>query len=316
MVSHWTGCTPTAPETLAVFAFIGFGELGSSLAEGLGHSGVHLVRAYMPERTQPAAATAAEDRLRRTGAHRSESLQEATAGAIAVLSVVPASASRAVAERCAPLLDADAYYVDLTAAAVADKQAGAALVAQAGALYVDGAVLGTVATSGFEVPIVVSGPGAYGWQALAESEGLVVEALDAPAGHATLLKLLRSVYMKGREALIVEMMLAARRYGLAERVAESIRGPGEQVPFTALAERVLCALAVHAERRADELLASSEVVRAAGVDPLLARAGSETLRRLAELELRDAFGRERPSDAERVLAAIDERSGRQGLGEA
>ena len=301
---------------MAVFAFIGFGELGSSLAEGLSRSGAHLVRVYTPERTQPAAAIALEDRLRRAGAQRTASLQEAVAGATAVLSVVPAGASCTVAERCAPLLDADAYYVDLTAAPVADKEIAAALVGQVGALYVDAAVLGTVATSGFEVPIIASGPGAHGWQAIVDPEGFVVEAIDAPAGHATLLKLLRSVYMKGREALILEMMLAARRYGLAERVAESIRGPGEQVPFTTLAERVLCALAVHAERRAEELLASSEVVRAAGIDPVISRAGSEVLRGLAELELRDTFDRERPSDAEQVLAAIDERSGRQRLGEA
>jgi hypothetical protein len=35
-------------------------------------------------------------------------------------------------------------------------------------------------------------------------------------------------------------------------------------------------------------------------------AGSEVLRRLAALELRDTFESERPSNGERVLAAIDE----------
>jgi 3-hydroxyisobutyrate dehydrogenase-like beta-hydroxyacid dehydrogenase len=295
---------------MATFALVGFGELGSSLALGLGRSGAHTVRAYTRERSSPAAADALEDRLRASGAHRSASLLQALSGATAVLAVVPAGASREVVERCAPLLDAGAYYVDLTAAPIVDKQLGAALVADAGALYVDGAVLGTVAMSGFEVPVLVSGPGAQGWQALVAPEGLEVEVLEGPAGHATLLKLLRSVYMKGREALIVEMMLAARSYGLAERVAHSIQGPGERVSFPALAERVLCSLAVYAERRGDELLASSEVVRAAGVDPVVARAGAEALHRLAELELRDAFGRERPTDAEQVLAAIEERMGR------
>jgi len=295
---------------MAVFAFIGFGELGSSLAEGLGRSGAHIVRAYTPERPQPAAAAVLEGRLRRSGAQRSASLKEVLAGATAVLSVVPAGASREVAERCAPLLDRSAYYVDLTAAWVEDLEAAAALVERVGALYVDAAVLGTVATSGFEVPIIASGPGAHGWQALVEREGLIVEVLDAPAGRATLMKLLRSVYMKGRDALIVEMMLAAAHYGLEERVAESIQGPGETVPFAALAERVLCALAVHAERRADELLASSEAVRAAGIDPVISRAGSEVLRSLARLELREAFDRERPSNGKEVLAMIDELSGR------
>jgi 3-hydroxyisobutyrate dehydrogenase-like beta-hydroxyacid dehydrogenase len=301
---------------MAVFAFIGFGELGSCLAEGLGRSGAHLIRAYTPERVHPVAAAALEGRLGRTGAHRSASLEEAVAGATAVLSVVPANASRAVVERCAPLLDRGAYYVDLTAAPVGDIEVAAALVEQVGALYVDAAVLGTVATSGFEVPIIASGPGAHGWKALVEPEGLVVDVLDSPAGHATLLKLLRSVYMKGRDALILEMMLAARRYGLEDRVAESIKGPGETVPFTALAERVLCGLAVHAERRADELLASSEIVRVAGVDPVISRAGSEVLRRLGQLDLRDAFDRQRPANAAQVLAAIDELSGRLGSTDA
>jgi 3-hydroxyisobutyrate dehydrogenase-like beta-hydroxyacid dehydrogenase len=227
-----------------------------------------------------------------------------------VLSVVPALAAREAAEHCAPLLAGGACYVDLTAAPVEEKKIAAGIIAKVGGLYVDAAVLGTVATSGFEVPILASGPGADRWRALVEPEGLVVEVLDAPAGHATRVKLLRSVYMKGRDALIVEMMLAARRYGLEERVAESIQGPGENVPFAALAERVLCALAVHADRRADELLASSEVVRAAGIDPIISRAGSQVLRGIARLELRDAFDRERPSDAKEVLAAIEERSGR------
>jgi 3-hydroxyisobutyrate dehydrogenase-like beta-hydroxyacid dehydrogenase len=299
---------------MPVLAFIGFGELGTSLAEGLGRSGSNLLRAYTPERSQPAAVAALEARLARAAAQRSSSLKEALAGATAVLSVVPAGASLEVAERCAPLLSRGTYYVDLTAARVADKEAAAGLIEQVGGLYVDAAVLGTVATSGFAVPIVASGPGAHGWRALVEPEGLVVEVLDAPAGHATLIKLLRSVYMKGRDALIIEMMSAARRYGLEEPVARSIQGPGETVPFPALAERVLCALAVHAGRRADELLASSEVVRAAGVDPLITRAGSEVLRAVAELELRDVFHRERPSSGNDVLAAIDERSGRSTLG--
>jgi Domain of unknown function (DUF1932) len=106
------------------------------------------------------------------------------------------------------------------------------------------------------------------------------------------------------------MMLAARRYGLEERVAESVRGPGETVPFPALADRVLRALAIHAERRAQELRACGEVVAAAGVEPLGSRAAAEVLAGVADLGLREAFHRQRPSSGAEVLAAIDERSGR------
>src|SRR5262249_11661758 len=151
--------------------FVGFGELGSSLAEGLRRAGPHLLRAYTRERPQPAAA-ALDRRLRLTAVRRSQSLEEALAGASAVLSVVPPGACREVAERCAPLLDRGVYFIDFAAAAVGEKEASAALIASSGALYVDAAVLGTVATSGYEVPIVASGEGAAGWQALLGPEAL------------------------------------------------------------------------------------------------------------------------------------------------
>jgi 3-hydroxyisobutyrate dehydrogenase-like beta-hydroxyacid dehydrogenase len=292
------------------FAFIGFGELGAALAAGLGRSGGNLLRAFTPPR-QPASPALAE-RLKRTGVERSGSLADALAGATVVLSAVPAGAAQEVAAQSAPHLQAGAYYVDLTTAPVEVKQAGAEAIAAAGGLYVDAAVLGTVTMSGFAVPILASGPGARGWQAIVSREGLAVEVMDGPAGDATRVKLLRSVYMKGRDALIVEMMLAARRYGLEERLAESIQGPGELVGFPALAERVLCSLALHADRRAHELLASSELVRAAGVDPVISRAGSEVLRRVAELQLRSVFGGERPASGGEVLASIDALAGRSG----
>lgn len=299
---------------MAVFAFVGFGELGSTLAARLGHSQKHEVRAYVPERSRPGAEAALATRLERAGVRQSRSLGELAAGATAVLSAVPGSAARDVVQRCAPVLPPGAYYVDLTAAPVAHKEEGAALVSAAGGRYVDAAVLGTIAASGFGVPIAASGPGAHGWQALVAPEGLGVDVLDAPAGHATLLKLLRSVYMKGRDALVVEMLLAAQHYGLERRVAESIAGPGERLPFPALAERVLCSLAVHAERRADELVASGDVVHEAGVEPVMARAAQEVLRGLAELGLRGAFDGERPADAGEVLARIKALSGRRSLG--
>jgi len=72
---------------------------------------------------------------------------------------------------------------------------------------------------------------------------------------------------------------------------------------------------VHAERRADELLASSEIVRAAGVDPVISRAGSEVLRRLGSSTcamLSTVSARECCT----VLAAIDELSGRLGSTDA
>lgn len=294
---------------MAAIAFVGFGELGASLAEGLSKSHGHVLRAFLRGQTDTGALT--EQRLAASGTERCASLAAAVAGADAVFATVPGRAARGVAVESAAHVQRGSLYVDFSSGAPEEKRQAELSLAGAGAPYADAAVLGSVAVSGFAVPILASGPGARPLQALVEPDGMQVKAIDAPAGHASLVKLLRSIYLKGRDALIVEMMLTARRYGLDDVVAASIRGPGEQLEFTALAERVLRSVALHAERRADELAMAADVAGDVGIDSSLARSGSQTLRDVASLGLRERFGHGQPRelDAAAVLAAIDELSG-------
>jgi 3-hydroxyisobutyrate dehydrogenase-like beta-hydroxyacid dehydrogenase len=217
-----------------------------------------------------------------------------------VISAVPGSAAEEVFEQALPHLSRDTLYVDLTAAAPEVKEAAAARHG----CYADGAVLGTVATSGAAVPIAAAGEGAERFRDLVSPAGLNVSVLDGPAGTAARLKLVRSVYMKGRDALVLEMMLAARKLGVEDEVARSIAGPGEQVPFTELAERVLRALAVHAGRRSQELESAAELLRELGVDPVVTEAGADRLSRISGL--RERFGGERPDTGSATLDAISE----------
>jgi 3-hydroxyisobutyrate dehydrogenase-like beta-hydroxyacid dehydrogenase len=260
-----------------MIALLGFGELGRVLGDAL--APLCEVRPWSRSRGP---------------------LTAALEGAQAVISTVPGSASAEVFEQALPLLSQDTLFVDLTATAPDVKEAAAARHR----LYVDGAVLGTVATSGAEVPIAVAGEGAERFRELVSPAGLNVSVLDGPAGTAARLKLVRSVYMKGRDALVLEMMLAARKLGVEDEVARSIAGPGEQVPFTELSERVLRALAVHAGRRSEELESAAALLRELGVDPLLTDAGADRLRRIAGL--RERFGGERPADGRATLDAISE----------
>jgi len=291
---------------MTAFAFIGFGELGSVLAKGLRENGAEGLRAYVRPRPDQRALA-----LRLAAAHveRAPSVEIAVRDADVVLVVVPGSAVVEVARGAAPHVRAGSLYVDAATAAPEAKGEAGALVGDAGALYVDAAVLGAVAADGYAVPFLASGPGAEAWADLMAPYGLCLETMDGPAGSASRVKLLRSVYMKGRDALVLEMLVAARRYGVERELIESVKGAGEGVPFPELADRVLRSLAVHAGRRSEELEAAAEVLRAAGIEPVVAEAGAERLRRLAELGLRERFGGERPEAVEDVLRAIDELGG-------
>jgi 3-hydroxyisobutyrate dehydrogenase-like beta-hydroxyacid dehydrogenase len=256
--------------------FIGHGDLATVLGEPLARD--HDVRFWSRRNGSP----------------------DLVSGAALVIAAVPGSASEEVFAQALPHLSSDTLYVDLTAAPPEAKERAAARHA----LYADGAVLGTVATSGAAVPIAVAGEGAERFRELVSPAGLDVSVLDGPAGTAARLKLVRSVFMKGRDALVLEMMLAARKLGVEEELARSIAGPGEQVPFTELSERVLRALAVHAGRRSEELESSAALLRQLGVDPIVTEAGAERLRRIAGL--REHFGGERPADGRATLDAISE----------
>jgi 3-hydroxyisobutyrate dehydrogenase-like beta-hydroxyacid dehydrogenase len=290
------------------WAFVGFGELGSALAAGLRGAGARNLTAYVRPREDADAARALEERLAASHVARGASLADTVREADVVLVVVPGEAALAIAEECAGALAPGALYVDLTAASPADKVAAAGAVAAVQARYVDVAVLGTVALSGATVPMLASGPGAGSWAEHGKALGLDVREVDAPAGHASRVKLLRSVYLKGRDALVLEMLVAARRHGIDDAVIKSIAGPGEEVSFDALADRILRALAVHAGRRADELGRSSDLLLEAGMDPIVTSASAERLRWLAGTGLRDAFGGERPDRGSDVLDALDRRS--------
>jgi 3-hydroxyisobutyrate dehydrogenase-like beta-hydroxyacid dehydrogenase len=287
---------------MAVIAFIGFGELAAALADGLAKSKRHDLRAYL--RSEPEGTR--RERLSQTGVRHS-TRPDVLAAATVVLSAVPGTACLAVAEQCAPYLDAGALYVDLASAAPDDKSCASESVRKRGAHYVDAAVLGTVVVSGHQVPILACGQGAEEFRSLVEPDGLVVNTLEGPPGQAALVKLLRSVYLKGRDALIAEMMLAARRRGLEEVVIDSLDGPSERTPFPALVERVLCSLALHAGRRSEELGQAAEVLAREGIDPSFVQAGAKLLRELGDLGLADGFGGERPSDASAVLTEIERR---------
>lgn len=285
---------------MALIAFIGFGELAAAFAEGFAASGRHELRAFL--RTEPQAPR--RQRLTQAGVHYSTEAR-VLAGATAIFAAVPGSACVAVAEQAAPYLDPGVLYIDLASAAPEDKSRASEIVRTRGAHYVDAAVLGTVVVSGHGVPILACGQGAEEFRSLVEPDGLVVKTIEGPPGQAALVKLLRSVYLKGRDALITEMMLAARRHGLDEVVIDSLDGPSEHTPFPALVERVLCSLALHAERRGEELGHAADVLAHEGIDPAFVQAGAKLLRDLGELGLADAFGGVRPNDAGAVLAEID-----------
>jgi len=290
--------TPAAPRV----AFVGFGALASSFAIGFDTPGRPPIKAYVRPRADRKTVI---NRLEAAGVVACASISDAVGDVDVVVAGVPATAAEEVAHECLQALAAGTVYVDPAPLDPGTKGRLAVRFAEAGAEYVDAAVLGTVETEGFRVPLLLSGPGAVRFAQTVEPLGFVVSVIDGPAGRSSLVKLIRSVFTKGRDALILEMLLAARRYDLESVVLESFAGKGERVTFPELANRVLGSLALYADRRAAELDICAEILLAGDVDPVMTKAGAARLRRMGRLDLRSRFANERPGSLVEVLDALD-----------
>jgi hypothetical protein len=103
-----------------------------------------------------------------------------------------------------------------------------------------------------------------------------VEVLDGEPGAAAGLKLLRSVFMKGLAASVLESVEGAKRGGAEDWLRAEIAG----VIGAPLLERLLSGSVTHAARRRDEMDAAAAHLEHLGVEPRVARAAGEWLESL------------------------------------
>ena len=250
--------------TLAV-AVLGLGEAGGTIATGLVAAGCE-VRGWDPDAARVAPRVA-----------RTAGPTEAVAGADLVLSLTTAAHALDAAASIVSALGPAQLYADLNTTAPALKREIAETLAPTGAAFADVALLGGVPARGVGTPALASGEGAERFAELVRPLGMPVTVVGREPGEAAGLKLLRSVFMKGLAAAVLESVEAARRRGaedwLRGEIAEVIGGP--------LLERLLSGSVAHAERRQDEMSAAAAYLGELGVEPRVTEAAAGWLRQLA-----------------------------------
>ena len=245
-------------------AVLGLGEAGGTLASGLAAAGC-TVRGFDP--VVPVAPP---------GVRWMGSPTEAAAGAELVLSLTTAARALDAAESIAPSLTAGQVYADLNTTAPALKRELAAAIEQTGAGFADVALLGPVPSRGIGTPALAAGGGARRFAELVGPLGMPVEVVGSEPGDAAGLKLVRSVFMKGLAASVLESVEAAKRRGaeqwLRREIADVIGEP--------LLERLVSGTVTHAARRLDEMEAAAAYLDGLGVEPRISRAAAGWLEAL------------------------------------
>jgi len=290
------------------FAFIGFGEAAQYLSTGLQGEGAIVSAAYDILLDAPDGGGAKGDAVRAAlaarGIQAAATPADVAAGADMVISAVTAKHVAAVGDATGPHMKPGQIFLDINSASPGAKREASRSVVAAGADYVEAAVMSNVPPHGHRVPMFLAGAAADKAAALMTPLGMNVEVVGAEIGQASSIKMIRSVMVKGLEALMVESLTAAHRAGVEDKVIESL---GESFPgldWRGKAGYHLGRVALHAARRVDEMEEVAETLRDIGVPPTMAEATAKQLHMCANMGLRELFANDLPEDITPFVAAL------------
>jgi 3-hydroxyisobutyrate dehydrogenase-like beta-hydroxyacid dehydrogenase len=232
-------------------------------------------------------------------------MAEAVATADLVVSLVTADQAVVAAEAAAPHVAGGALYVDGNSCSPQRKRAAAERIEAAGGRYVDMAIMAPVHPLRQRVPVLLSGPHAKAALARLESLGMRPVIAGPEIGQASTIKMMRSIMVKGFEALTAECMLAARRAGVEEAVLASLQASDPEIDWPTKAAYYLERMMVHGRRRAAEMREVAQTVADLGLPDRLSSAIAAWQEEIGNLQI---DGREEKvgASAERILAAMAE----------
>jgi 3-hydroxyisobutyrate dehydrogenase-like beta-hydroxyacid dehydrogenase len=282
--------------------FIGFGEAGQAMAAGLREAGVKRISAWdilFPQ--------AAGERLLRAGeaigVRCAPSAAEAVGEAEIIVSAVTAAASVEAALSVKAHLVGKPFLLDINSVSPGRKQETAKLLGDA-ARYIDVAVLGPIHPARHQTPMLIAGPHAEVVAPMLAALGMRVIVAGADIGAAAAIKMVRSVMIKGIEALTLECFLAAARAGVIDEVAASLKNNYPGLDWSKVIPYNLERMASHGERRAAEMEEVAETLRELGVEPLMTSATVKRQREMGEIGAQQAVRGALAAGRAEILNAI------------
>jgi 3-hydroxyisobutyrate dehydrogenase-like beta-hydroxyacid dehydrogenase len=285
-----------------VIALLGFGEAGSAIARGLaaeggwrgpakpGDNAPRRVIAIDPALDKDARGTALGKEARRLEIAISDRYTEALSEADLVICAVQGEHALEAASSAAPLMKKGAYFLDLCTVTGKMADEDRAPLEQAGGRYIDVAVMGGFFKYGIKAPMLVAGENADAAVAWMNANGFDAKYLGPRPGSASSVKMVRSVLMKGLEALGVEALVTAERQGIREEVLDCLADV-DLVPFRDHLASLVQTHVVHARRRWEEMGLVAQTLRETGVEPKMTVTTEQTLRRSVEAGIAPADGK-------------------------
>jgi 3-hydroxyisobutyrate dehydrogenase-like beta-hydroxyacid dehydrogenase len=290
------------PDNKPALCFIGFGEAGQAIAAGLREGGVERVAAWdilFPQADGEMLKAAAGA----IGVRAAASASDAVRDADIVVSAVTAAASVEAARSVKAHLAGTPFFLDINSVSPGRKQETAKLLGDV-ARYVDVAVLAPIHPARHRTPLLLAGPDAEAVAPTLQALDMRATIAGAEIGAAAAVKMVRSVMIKGIEALTLECFLAAARAGVVDEVAASLKNNYPGLDWAKVIPYNLERMASHGERRAAEMEEVAATLRELGIEPLMATATVKRQREMGQIGAQQSVRRVLKKDRAAMLNAI------------
>ena len=291
--------------------FIGFGEAARAFADTLSEKGVEHFATYdilfETEGMDGPTANVARQRTVHPLAHPSDVAAESDW----IISAVTAASSLEAAQEIADHLDAHHVFVDINSVSPGRKRASTEVVAKNGASYVDMAVMAPVHPRGHRTPVLLAGWAAKAIEPKLVDLGFSFEIVGDVIGEATAIKMVRSLFVKGLEAITVEMLLAASASGCFDRVVPSLAASYPGLEWERFADYEIERVSRHGVRRGAEVEEVAVTLRELGLNGDIAAAVAATQTRIGLLGFQPK-GEDTQVDTDALLKALGIKTGKAG----
>jgi 3-hydroxyisobutyrate dehydrogenase-like beta-hydroxyacid dehydrogenase len=288
--------------------FVGFGEAAFEMAAGLKVHGLEKIAAYDSLWNHSVYGKLVHERADQAQVKLENSLECLfNLEEINILIVaVPANKAYEVSETLKPYIKNKLVYIDVSASSPNVKRNINDNIKEKGAYFVDAAMMGPLPVYKHKVPILASGEGTDAFIDLMSPYGMNITKVSENPGDASAVKLIRSIFMKGLPALLLEMLEAASEFNVEELVINSISETMNAKTFEETMNRLITGTSIHALRRSIELEGTIEMLESLNLSSSITRAAKDKLRLLAELNLKEKFQGKTPESWLDVITASKE----------
>ena len=275
--------------TQAEIGIVGFGEAGRAFASGwaLGRGRVCAYDILTGTEGGRAEMEASAGELDVAMAFEPKTLM---ARADTIFCLVPTDQAVAAAAAMAPFVRPETLWLDGASSSPARKREAAAMVETAGGTYVDMAIMAPVYPKRHRTPVLLSGHAAARAAGVLETLGMTCTVVGDTVGDASAVKMIRSVLVKGLEALTAECFLAARSAGVEQAVLASFAQSDPGVDWSSRTAYNLERMMAHGNRRAAEMREVVSTLTELGLPGRVSEATALWQDEIGDLQISDRDG--------------------------